>query len=385
MRAAAPFAAVALVAAPVAAAESQGEQGTIWKGTLGGEAVTACFDGSEGGNSVFYRDGVLEIVRLEPQNPAAALVFTEMTGTDEAAGAVWTMQPASDEAMTGEWRKGDVAVPIHLKAVTVDVPEYGSACESAAFIEPLLAGGTTTGVTKKLGTAGYTELAYAGPARAGLEDYHIVTFVITPATPADEAINAMLAAVLPDGTVESEMAQCAAPMLANAGVPGYIDQAQTPMLITPRWVAVRNGGSNYCGGAHPNNFLSLAVYDRQRGAAADPTQWFKPGALAFYDFDPQPGEFRPIKGLSPALTEAVMARWPADGSDPECLEAARSEWGWTIGLSAEGPVFAPQFPHVIFACTEEVTVPWKAARPFLSKEGRAVMASLRQAPKPSGR
>lgn len=377
MRAAAQLAALALVAAPVAAAEVQGAQGTIWKGTLGNEAITACFDGSEGGNSVFYRDAALETVRLEAEDAAAPLVFTEVTGAEQVPGAVWTMQPATDEAMTGEWRKGDAVLPIRLTAVTVDVPEYGSECESAVFIEPLLAGGTTTGVVKKLGAADYTELAYAGPARAGLGDYHIATFVITPSSPKDDAINALLRAALPDGTADSEMAQCAAPMLANAGVPGYMDEAQTPMLITPRWVAVRNGGSNYCGGAHPNNFLSLAVYDRQRGAAADTTRWFKPGALAFYDFDPQPGQFRPIKGLSPALTEAVMARWPADARDPECLDAARSEWGWTIGLSAEGPVFAPQFPHAIFACTEEVTLPWKAARPFLSKKGRAVMASLR--------
>ena len=40
-------------------------------------------------------------------------------------------------------------------------------------------------------------------------------------------------------------------------------------------------------------------------------------------------------------------------------------------------VFVPQLPHVIFACTEEVVLPWKAARPFLSDAGTAVRKSLR--------
>jgi hypothetical protein len=33
-------------------------------------------------------------------------------------------------------------------------------------------------------------------------------------------------------------------------------------------------------------------------------------------------------------------------------------------------------PHVGFACTEEIVLPWAEARPFLSPEGRAVMKSL---------
>jgi len=80
-----------------------------------------------------------------------------------------------------------------------------------------------------------------------------------------------------------------------------------------------------------------------------------------------------------------MARWPEGARDPECMEAARSGMGWDIGLTREGPVFEPEFPHVLFACTEEVTLPWEAARPFLSEKGRAVMKGLRQAPPASAR
>lgn len=377
MRGKALLAAIALICAPATAQEAPAEPGGVWKGTMGDQAITVCMVPPETGNSVYYRDRALEPVRLETREGASPFVLTEATGAEDATGAQWVMQPAHGETMTGEWRKGAETLPIRLAAVPVDVPEYGSVCEAAAFIEPLLAGGTYTQVARNLGAATYTELAYDGPARAGLGDYHVRSFAIEPAGPADATINATLAAALPDGTAAHMMGQCAAPMLANAGVPGYIDEALSPMLITPRWVALRSGGSSYCGGAHPNNDASLAVYDRQSGAEVDPATWFKPGALAFYDWEPEPGRIRPVKALSAALTEAIMARWPEGARDPECLDAARDGWGWDIGLAAEGPVFVPQFPHVIFACTEEVTLPWSAARPFLSPEGRAVMESLR--------
>lgn len=376
MRARAVLATLALLAAP-AGAQEPSQQARIWKGTLGDAAITACFDPAEDGRNVYYRDAALETVRLEARDAQTPLVFTEASGAEDETGAVWTMQPPAGEAMTGEWRKGYAVLPVRLTALAVKAPEYGSICEEADFLEPLLAGGTYTSTAKVLDGMAYTELAYAGPQRGGLADYNFRTFAIAPASLEDEAINAALGAVLPDGSLAHAMGQCAAPMLANAGVPGYIDEALTPMLITRRWVALRRSGSSYCGGAHPNEITAFEVHDRTSGGEADTTKWFRPGALVFYDFEPQPGQFRPIKGLSAALTEAVMARWPEGARDPECLEAARSEWGWEIGLSAEGPVFVPIFPHVIAACTEEVTLPWKIARAYLSPEGRAVMAGLR--------
>lgn len=379
MRAAAFLAALALVAASANAQDPSPEQGRIWKGTLGDTPITACFVLPETGNSAYYRDALLEPVRLEMRDTAAPTILTEATGADDPTGAIWTMQPQGETAMTGEWRKGAEVLPIRLTATPVDVPDYASACKAEAFIEPLLAGGTYTRKSASLDGESYTEIAYAGPKRAGLDDYHVVSFALDPVWPGDAAINAMLAAALPDCTAAHLMGQCAMSFLPNAGVPGYIDEAQVPILITRRWLALRYSGSSYCGGAHPYNFNNLVVYDRQSGARVDPAAWFTPRALIFYDWEPEPGGIRPIKRLSDALTDAVIARWPKGARDPECLEAARDGlgFGWQIGLTRKGPVFVPQFPHVLFACTEEVTLPWKAARRFLSPEGRAIAARLR--------
>ena len=82
--------------------------------------------------------------------------------------------------------------------------------------------------------------------------------------------------------------------------------------------------------------------------------------------------------LSEALGKAVLAHWPAREDGDECgIADGFGGSSWQIGLTREGPVFVPQLPHVIFACTEEVVLPWAEARPFLSAEGRAVMESLR--------
>lgn len=376
---------LAALAVTGAAQEGVTQQGRIFKGTLGDAPITACFDPSGSSPGVYYRDAALEPVRLELRDAATPLVLTEASGIEDATGAQWVMASASGETMTGEWRKGTAVLPIRLTAVPADLPDYGSACEAPQFVEPLLAGGTTTRRDESLEGMVYTRIAYDGPARAGLEDYHIVTFALRAEQAGDAAINARLAAALPDGSANHDMGLCATPSLANAGMPGYIDETRLPMLITPRWLAVRHGGSSYCGGAHPNNFSNLVVYDRESGAEVDASAWFRPGALTFYDWEPEPGNPRLIEALSDALTEAVMARWPEGARDPECMEAARSGMGWDIGLTREGPVFEPEFPHVLFACTEEVTLPWEAARPFLSAKGRAVMKGLRQAPQASAR
>jgi hypothetical protein len=124
----------------------------------------------------------------------------------------------------------------------------------------------------------------------------------------------------------------------------------------------------------------MAVHDRDSGAEVDPSGWFKPGALGFYewevDLETKPVK-RPIAGLSEALARAVLAQWPAADDRAGCVAAARDNTWWEIGLTRAGPVFVPQFSHVIFACTEEIVLPWAKARPFLSDQGRAVEASLR--------
>ena len=71
MRAAGLFAAFALVAAPAAASEPV-RSGQIWTGTLGDQAITACFDEQYASGGLYYVDAALTPIRLEPLEKAAA-------------------------------------------------------------------------------------------------------------------------------------------------------------------------------------------------------------------------------------------------------------------------------------------------------------------------
>lgn len=375
MRAACLFAAFALVAAPAAASEPV-RSGQIWTGTLGDQAITACFDEQYASGGLYYIDAALTPIRLEPLEKAASQVFTEVGGPEDTIGATWSMDSRADDRLTGEWQQGERTLPIRLSSVPVEPPEYGSACETAAFLDPLLAGGETTATRAVFGGTAFTALTYQGPKRAGFDDFQVTSLALDPVRPGDAAINRALAQALPDGTAGHPMGQCVGWSMDGGGT-GYLEEQLVPMLIAPGWLGIRRSGSGYCGGAHPNHFSGFAVYDRDTGAEVDPTTWFASGALSFYEWEPAAGEPRLVSGTSEALRDRLLAGFPAREDLAECVDFMRDGTSWDIGLTREGLVFVPQLPHVIFACTEEVVLPWKAARPFLSEEGRAVMNSLR--------
>lgn len=384
MRAAAILAMLGAAAAcaqpPEAALPQEGAiSGQVWAGTLGDAAITVCFGGEITGDGLYYRNAALAPIRLVEDADEGPGRFTEIAGREDETGAVWTLRPAVDDRREGEWRQGDVTLPIRLSATPVALPDYGGACETAAFLDGLLAGGTITRTPARLGAADYTELAYQGPARAGLDGFTVMSFALNPARAGDAAINRVLAAALPDGTAGHMMGQCVGQSLPG-GMSGYREEALVPLVLTGRWLGIRRSGSSYCGGARPDHFTGFAVFDRDSGAEVDPATWFARGELAFHDdAAPAPGQVRrPVAGLSDALSAAVLTRLsPNEADQSECFAAARDSFGWDIGLTLEGPVFVPQLPHVIFACTEEIVLPWAEARPFLSGEGRAVMESFK--------
>jgi hypothetical protein len=379
MRAAALLAALALVAAPAAAQEPPA-QGRVWKGTLGDKAITACFAEEFTRDGLYYLDEAREPLRLVEVEEADPPTYTELSGRSDETGAVWAMQAPQAGRLIGTWTKGGEIRQIDLTANAVTLPGYGTACETGAFLDPLLADGTySAGPASFEGTA-YTRFEYQGPARMGLDDYQITSLALEPVRPGDTAINRALAQALPDGTAGHMMGQCVGASLGD-GHGGYAEELLAPILITPRWLGIRHSGSSYCGGAYPNHFSTFAVYDRDSGAEVDPAIWFKSGMLGFYDFeaelDPKPAK-RPIAGLSGDLAKAVLARWPVRDEGHECgVPDMIGSTSWEIGVIREGPVFVPQLPHAILACAEEVVLPWKAARPLLSAEGRTVMDSLR--------
>ncbi|MEP3420468.1 MAG: hypothetical protein ABJN35_01925 [Erythrobacter sp.] len=352
------------------------QSGQIWIGTLGGLPITACFDDLETMQGIYYYDAHLRPLRLVQIDEATPNVLTEIEGFSDQSGATWTIDGMDEERISATWRNNDRELSIGLSGSKVELPEFDGPCQSAAFVKPLLVGGTVRESAANIGGIDYTKRNYTGPAHLGDDEYLIETIALDPDQPGDPAINAALAATLPDGTVDHVMGDCVARHMPAGGT-GYLTETLIPTLITQRWLSVDRVGSTFCGGAHPSHFFSAAVYDRFDGTEANPSTWFKPDALVFYEFEDEtdPASKRPIAGLSPSLVTKVELNWPEEDGG-ECHHVPASGMGWTLGLAKDGVVFIPQLPHVIFACTAAVTIPWDELDPFLSEAGHDVRVSL---------
>lgn len=375
--AAAKKAAAAVEANADAAQAEVTQSGVIWTGTLGTMPITACFEDRYTADGIYYYNRHLVPLRLVVIDESEPSVLAEVEGFSERNGSSWTIDSRSDDRISATWRKGNRTLPIRLSDVPVTFGEFGSVCESAAFVEPLIAGGTTSETRVNFEGLAYTKREYNGPERLGDGDYYVASFALDPQQPGDAAINRSLAELLPDGSVDHAMGQCVGMSMAG-GQLGYLTETFEPSHVSDGWLGVEQAGSTYCGGAHPSHYMSYAIYNRTTGEEADPSTWFKPEALEFYEFLTRADwdTKRPIAGLSAPLLDTVLAHWPQDEDREDCADAARSGTGWSIGLSGDGVIFLREFPHVIFACTESVVVPWDELEPFLSKEGRAVAASF---------
>ncbi|MEL7445122.1 MAG: hypothetical protein AAGK02_04830 [Pseudomonadota bacterium] len=352
--------------------------GLVWTGTVGDLPITACFLDRETSDGAYYYHAHLKPLRLVQIDKGAPAVLTEIEGFNTNTGASWTIASKGDARLSGTWRMGERELPITLSAVPVNLPEFGSDCESAEFVEPLIVGGSVSEKQALFEGVNFTKLDYTPPAHLDIDSYLVGSFALNAGRPGDEAINRTLAKALPDGTVTHHMGQCVG-MSIGTGQLGYFNETLSPVLISDEWLGIDRTGSTYCGGAHPSHFLSLEAYNRSSGQQVDPSRWFKPGTLIFYEFESDlEGETtRPIAGLTERLMNAVLAHWPDQEGGPGCAEFAREGTGWDLGLEREGVAFVRQFPHVIFSCTAVITVPWSQLEPFLSDEGVSVRESLR--------
>lgn len=353
------------------------QTGTIWTGTIGTLPITACFESQYASEGVYYYNAHLIPLRLSSFDETAPGVLTEVAGFDKHDGSTWTIESRSDEQISGIWRNGTRSYPIRLSAVPASVGEYGSVCESAEFVEPLLDGGTISDERANFEGLEYTARRYLGPARLGEGEYQVTSFALDPVQPGDAKVNRALASALPDDKVDHAMGQCVG-LSIPTGQLGYLTETLEPVHVSDRWLGIERAGSTFCGGAHPNHFWAYAVYDRESGEEVDPSTWFAPEALEFYEFlNREDWETkRPIAGLSEPLLAIVLGYWPAREDIEDCADAAASGTSWDIGLGKDGVVFMPQFAYVNFACSEPVTVSWDRLEPFLSDEGRAVRDSL---------
>lgn len=333
----------------------------VYRGTIGRYPVVACFDRWPGGKGkgAYYYLSQLRPIALRGPDP-----FTDWREGDDAKGPEWRLDRSDGIRVSGTWHDGVRRLPIALSRVA-DGGEGFSPCAADAFIAPRVGKIDFTRTRQGLGSFAFDRLTMVAPR--AFPDVSIVGMDFVSTEPGDEAIRALLGAMMPQGEVSDEYVQCMAGSLGSLGIDGDYSREVIPSFANRELLGVWSTNGSFCGGAHPSYWTEYFVFDRQSGARLDPRLWFGPDGFA----DDGYGSLL----IQPALRDLVMTHWPHDpDGDSECRDFVSDFEYWSVGIDPDGLGFQPDVPHVATACGEYVTVGWDELAPFLNAAGKAIRA-----------
>ncbi len=103
---------------------TEGQPQGVWKGTLGDQAIVACFNSGSGN---YYYLSHLSPIWLQSLD----------TLYHETADIAWTLDPPHGRAMGGTWRNSKNGVTLPIRLVLVEGDDDPAACARASYAKPL--------------------------------------------------------------------------------------------------------------------------------------------------------------------------------------------------------------------------------------------------------
>lgn len=333
----------------------------VWKGKLGKQEITACFQLDEGNLfqlGVYYYSKYRQPIQLDLDRDIVQADSSLML--HEANGA-WVLTMSNNDLLTGTWSNKNKQYAMSLTRVPIaNKDEVDEPCGSAEFnnarkIKPQFV--TTTGTINGIQYRIVTDK----------NDEGIASFELIGTDKMTGSINQQLRKDL-EATID-EAFDCANGVLGRFGEKGDYSSTTTPIFITKHWLSMAVSTDEFCGGAHPDGGTTYKLWDLDTGKPDDIWTWFNARGA-----QQRNGYF--MQG--PELANLLASLWPksADsGADHEC-DDAEGMASWDIHPDATGLVFSPELPHVIQACAEDVIIPYKDLLPMLNEHGKAAAASI---------
>jgi len=322
----------ALGAAP-ASAESKISLDGVWRGTLGKQAIVACFDGDSGR---YYYDKHAHGIDLGREDNGPRFAEGGEPLLDKLPTGYWTVAVEGGQ-LRGNWSapvKGKASQPIVAHRVALAHPDAG-ACDSAEFNAPRMAGvrvdardATQQGVRVGIGKAAGTEVKRLQ----------------------------LLGSDAPIAAINRELESGFRESLTSAfdcnGIDGPGEYSEEPGIefANASWLVVRIDGSGYCGGPHPDSWSNFQTFDRRTGRKVDTSKWLH--------LDPD--------ATKAAFWKLLRAKVKPDS---ECAEAWTGNFDFVdVRPSAAGVRIDPAFPHVVAACADTAELGLREAAPFLTAD-----------------
>lgn len=150
-------------------------------------------------------------------------------------------------------------------------------------------------------------------------------------------------------------------------------------FLSSRLIGVNEGGSFFCGGAHPDNFIRFQLGDVETGKSVAPEALVT--GFVYQDFEGKPADPDHPDANNPATWvpgKEIIARVQKDRKkfddtvESDCQYETLFESGLTVALRGENLVFTlKDLPNYAAACYDDVlTIPLAKAGDLLTDKGR---------------
>lgn len=374
-----------LMAAEVAAPRPP-EDG-VWMGTLGAQAVVACFDHHKEavaadvrayGRYFYERYGKRIKLEPQPQSPGHWVEEGEKTSTT----GTWEFRVTAGDLLEGQW-SGPTGAPtalIRLKRFkTLEWFTPLVICE-------ILAPGSRFGAQKRQVSTKQTLPNSKQYRVLSVLDGAISTLELVGEGDGLASLNERLANELRIGA--ASYFDC--PVSGEEPTPTSIktkkpDYSSSIALLfwNERWVSLAQNSSGDCGGLYPFSDTNRSTWALSAGTQVNLWTWIaashKPDALP--DYDAYYLNYAAPEKLNRLIVakavEARLAFNPKEAQEvPNCLDELTTNTEYEITLGTKGLVFSHHFPHVIQACSDDIEIAYSSLLPFLSAEGKKQVAFL---------
>jgi len=356
----------------------------VWVGTLGSQAVMACFEHQKGsGNTDASADGSYfyerygKLIKLAPQaqSPGRWVERNEKLTT-----GVWDFHVTAGDMLEGQW-----SAPAGASTARLRLKRFKTLGRSDALSCETLAQGSRFGAQKRQVSAKTLPTGQQYRVLSVL-DGAISTLELVGEGDGLASLNERLANELRVGAanyfdcpVSSELPT---PAKAPKEKPDY-SSSMTPLFWNERWVSLAQNSSGDCGGAHPFSDTNRSTWALGTGMPVNLWTWIKASRKpdASPDDDDDYFNYAAPENLNRLITaKAVKARLafnPKEAQEePNCLEALTTNVEYDVTLGAKGLVFSHHFPHVAQACDDDIEIAYSRLLPFLSAEGKKQVAFL---------
>jgi hypothetical protein len=331
----------ALLLASSAAADA-GTRDGAWRGTLGKQAIVACFDGANGASGDYYYESRRWSIPLWQGD--AQGIFQEGSDVNEPTGS-WRILRASADSLVAEWRSPDRTrrFPIQLRRIGAAGGKDETCSETDAYNAPRV-----SGVTR-------------GPAKTSIEQGLQVTressrnldverLQLHLPGPAGARIDVAL-----DADYRRSLGRAYSCIARNDK--GDFDVSLRLEVASARWIVVVSSVDEFCGVLHPEESNAYLIFDRNSGRRIDAARWLRSGK----------------DGLPAPAIWSLLARKAAP--EGECVDVWKNPTAdLKVYPSAKGVRIEAEFAHVVQACDDGVELTLAEAAPFLTDEGKRALA-----------